>query len=96
MKTTFAPTPTTNEKQGNGKYKPLRKRKVAKKAGNSDDNFRYLTNNDLTMQFERERDPIYCAFDYLENRSLPELMGDFIKDSFFEIGKFISKVGNKR
>ena len=88
----FAATPTTNEKQGNGKYKPLRRRRVVKKAEKSDDNFRYLTNNDLTMKFEQSRDPIYFAFEYLENKSLPELVGEFFKDSFFEISNFISKV----
>lgn len=86
----LATPPTTNEKNGNGKYKPLRRRKQKKAATNSNE-FSYLTNNDLTMKFSNAKDPIYFAFEYLENRSIPQLMGDFVKDSFFEITKFVSK-----
>ncbi len=92
MKMIFA---ATNEKQGNGKYSPLRKRKRAKKVEQNPNEFKYLTNNDLTMRFNNSRDPIYFAFDYLENRSLPELVGDLVKDSFFEITNFVSKVISK-
>ena len=92
MKMIFA---ATNEKQGNGKYSPLRKRKRAKKAEQNPNEFKYLTNNDLTMRFNNSRDPIYFAFDYLKNRSLPELVGDLVKDSFFEITNFVSKVISK-
>lgn len=83
--------PTTNEKNGNGKYRPLRNRKRRKGTG-SFTGFRYLANNDLTMQFDGSKDPIYFAFEYLENRSVPQLMNDFIQDSFFEIASFVSKV----
>ena len=92
MLSLLAPPPTQNEKNGNGKYKPLRKRKKQKKAVTDPNEFRYLKNNDLTMKFNTSKDPIYFAFEYLESRSLPELMGDFVKDSFFEISKFVSKV----
>ena len=82
---------TTNDKNGNGKYRPLRNRKRRNGTGSSN-GFRYLNNNDLTMQFDSTKDPIYFAFEYLENRSVPQLMGDFIQDSFFEIASFVSKV----
>ena len=85
---------TTNEKNGNGQYRPLRKRNKSKKAGKSR-GFRYLANNDLRMQFNTTKDPIYFAFECLEERSIPQLMGDFIQDSFFEITNFISKVTKK-
>lgn len=91
MLSLLATTPTQNEKNGNGKYKPLRRRRKIKKAADSSDQFKYLTNNDLTMQFNSSQDPIYFAFEYLERRSLPQLMGDFIQDSFFGITNFISK-----
>lgn len=91
MASLLAATPTMNQKNGNGRYKTLRNRKRRKKSENNTDNFKYLCNNDLTMQFNNSKDPIYFAFEYLERRSLPELMGDFIQDSFFGIAKFISK-----
>lgn len=83
--------PTTNDKNGNGKYRPLRKRKV-KKNEKSANEFSYLKNKDLRMRFNNSQDPIYYAFEILENKSVPQLMGDFVKDSFFEITTFISKV----
>lgn len=94
MLSPFAATPTMNQKNGNGKYKTLRNRKRKKRALNNEysGNFRYLSNNDLTMQFDGSKDPIYFAFEYLERRTLPQLMGDFIQDSFHGIAKFVSKV----
>lgn len=87
---------TSNEKQGSGKYRPLRKRKVTKKSAKNSGEFSYLnTNHDLTMQFNTSRDPIYYAFECLEQRSVPQLMGDFIEDSFFSIANFVSKVVTK-
>lgn len=83
--------PTTNDKNGNGKYKPLRTRKV-KKSKKSAGEFSYLSNNDSRMRFNNSQDPIYFAFEVLENRTVPQLVGDFVKDSFFEITTFISKV----
>lgn len=87
----FVTTPTTNEKNGSGKFSTPRRRKQ-KKAKNPNQ-FSYLRkNNDLTMQFNQAQDPIYFVFDYIENRSVGQLMGDFVKDSFFEITNFVSKV----
>lgn len=88
-----ATTPTMNEKNGNGKYSTLRRRKKQKKSEKKPNEFSYLKKNtDLTMQFNNSRDPIYFAFECIESRSLPELMGDFVKDSFFEITHFVSTV----
>lgn len=87
----LAPSPTLNEKNGNGKYKPLRRRK--KQASEEKKNeFNYLAATDPRMRFNNSRDPIYYAFECLEKRSVPQLMGDFVKDSFFEIANFVSKV----
>lgn len=85
--------PATNEKNGNGKYKPLRRRKKQKKNEGQSQEFSYLkSSQDLTMKFCSSKDPIYFAFEYMENRSLSELMGDFVKDSFFGVANFVSKV----
>lgn len=87
----FATTPTTNQKEGNGKYRPLRKRKV-QKTQESEKEFSYLSTTDSRMRFNNSRDPIYFAFECIENRSVGQLMGDFVKDSFFEVTRFVSKV----
>lgn len=92
MSVILAATPTFNEKNGNGRYKPLRKRRKAKTQEEKDNEFRYLKNSDLRMRFNSAKDPIYYAFDFLEQRSVSQLMGDFVQDSFFEITNFVSKV----
>lgn len=91
MNMIFAPTPTFNQKNGNGKYKPLRRRK--KQQGEEQkDEFKYLGVTDPRMRFNNSKDPIYFAFECLENRSVGQLMGDLVKESFFEIADFVSKV----
>ena len=92
LQNVFAPTPTMNQKNGNGKYKPLRKRKKQTKTEKKVEEFSYLSNVDPRMRFNNSKDPIYFAFEYLENRTVGQLMGDFVKDSFFEITNFVSKV----
>jgi len=87
-----ATCPSNNNKQGSsGRYTPLRRMRKGTKGANQQE-FKYLTNSDLTMKFTNAKDPIYFAFDYLENRSVPQLVNDFVKDSFFEIANFVSKV----
>ena len=56
------------------------------------DEFQYLNKNDRRMRFNNAKDPIYFAFDYVENRPVADLAKDFIKDSLFEITNFVSKV----
>lgn len=87
-----APSAMNNNKDGNGKYKPLRRRKKRNTEENLE-NFSYLNDStDLTMHFTTGRDPIYFVFEKLENRSVSALMTEFVKDSFFEVTKFVSKV----
>ena len=54
--------------------------------------FQYLNKNDRRMRFNNAKDPIYFAFDYVENRPVADLAKDFVKDSLFEITNFVSKV----
>lgn len=87
----FATTPTTNDKNGNGRYSTLRRRKKA--APKKDINeFNYLSSNDPRMRFNTSKDPIYHIFESLEKRSVLQLMGDFIEDSIFEVTSLVSKV----
>lgn len=84
---------TANDKQGNGRYTPMRRR-AANSAVVEEEilEFSYLDKADRRMRFNATKDPIYFAFDYIEKRSLPALAGDFVKDSFSEIASFISRV----
>lgn len=81
---------TSNDKNGNGKYKPLRRAK--KQAVKEVKEFSYLDKMDTRMRFNNSKDPIYFAFEYLESRSVAQLAGDFVQDTFFEIANFVSKV----
>lgn len=93
MLTLTAPNPTHNDRNGSGKYSTLRRRKKRKNTETDSQEFSYLNSSvDLTMQFTTTRDPIYMVFEKLEDRSIPVLMTEFVKDSFFEITKFVSKV----
>ena len=54
--------------------------------------FNYFKNNDRRMRFNNSKDPIYYVFDCIENRPMTTLAKEFVKDSFFEITNFVSKV----
>ena len=41
---------------------------------------------------QNSKDPIYYVFDVIENRPIKTLAKEFVKDSFFEITNFVSKV----
>ena len=84
------PITTSNNRQGNGKHAPiLRAKKAVKKEVQE---FVYLDKVDTRMRFNGSKDPIYFAFEYLEKRSVSQLAGDFVKDSFYEIANFVSRV----
>lgn len=88
---TLRTMPSTNEKNGNGKYRPLRNRKRRIVKGSPEQNFKYLVNNDLTMRFSNSKDPIYYVFDCLDKRTLPQLLGDFVEDYLGGAINFVSK-----
>lgn len=94
MITLLKTTPAQNEKNGSGKYSTPRRRKKRKASEEINlEEFSYLqSSEDLTMQFSKARDPIYVLFAKVEDKSIPGLMKDFVKDSFFEITNFVSKV----
>ncbi len=54
--------------------------------------FKYLENKDRRMRFNTSQDPIYYVFDCIENRPIPVLAKEFVKDSVFEVINFVSKV----
>ena len=91
--------PTTSElnnnTSGNGQFGSLlRKRKNNRHepAEFNIEDYNYLALKDRRMRFNNARDPIYYVFDVLENRPIKTLAKEFVKDSFFEIANFVSKV----
>lgn len=89
--------PSQNEKNGNGRYSTPRRRKKRKQSAEKKaPEFSYLKSSvDLTMKFNNTTDPIYYVFEAIEERTVPQLMSDFVQDTFFEITNFISKVVKK-
>ena len=52
--------------------------------------FQYLNKNDRRMRFNNAKDPIYFAFNFVENRPVSALIKDFFEDMMFEIKKAFS------
>ena len=82
-----------NETSGNGQFGSLtRRNKKGNNKGFSIENYCYLEKNDRRMRFNNSRDPIYYVFDCIENRPIKTLAKEFVKDSFYEIANFVSRV----
>ncbi|HNW25221.1 MAG TPA: hypothetical protein PLG15_01065 [Candidatus Gastranaerophilaceae bacterium] len=79
-----------NDTNGNGKYKPLRKRKKQASSEQVQD-FVYLEKIDYRMRFNNSKDPIYFLFDCIEKKSVLQLTMEFIEDSLFEIKNLFAK-----
>ncbi|MBR1680653.1 hypothetical protein IJ707_02565 [bacterium] len=58
------------------------------------DSLFYLNVQDRRMRFNNSQDPIYFAFDYLDNRPVSELAKEFVEDSVYEGKKFLSNIIN--
>lgn len=56
------------------------------------EDYTFIGKNDRRMRFNNSKDPIYYVFDVIENRPIPTLAKEFVKDSFFEAVNFVSKV----
>lgn len=86
---------TKNETSGNGQFGSLTRRRKGNKTVVKEFNIEdycYLEKNDRRMRFNNSRDPIYYVFDCIENRPVKTLAKEFVRDSFFEITHFVSKV----
>ena len=77
----------------NGQFGILtQKNKNKKSATFSVEEFNYLALKDKRMRFNNSKDPIYFVFDCIEDRPLPILAREFVKDSFKDIANFVSRV----
>lgn len=90
--------PNTNELNnntgGNGQFGSLLRKRSKKSSSNEFnlEDYNFLEKKDRRMRFNNSRDPIYYVFDVIENRPISTLAKEFVKDSFFEITNFVSKV----
>jgi hypothetical protein len=53
---------------------------------------KFIGKKDKRMRFNNAKDPIYYAFNVLDERSLVDLMKDFVNDTMFEFSSFVSKI----
>lgn len=51
-----------------------------------------IKGNDPRMRFRNSQDPIYVAYNFVDNQPLSKLLQSFIKDHINGIMKFISKL----
>lgn len=49
-----------------------------------------LERKDRRMRFNNSKDPIYYVFDCIENRPIPTLAKEFVKDSVRDVINFVS------
>ncbi len=89
--------PTTGELNnntgGNGQFGSLlRKKRAALTHEFNIEDYNYLEKKDRRMRFNNSKDPIYFVFDCIENRPIKTLAKEFVRDSFFDIANFVSKV----
>lgn len=77
----------------NGQFGTLTQKNINKKSATfSVEEFNYLALKDKRMRFNNSKDPIYFVFDCIEDRPLPILAREFVKDSFKDIANFVSRV----
>jgi len=62
--------------------------KVEEQEFNLED-YKFLEKKDRRMRFNTSKDPIYYVFDVIEDRPIPTLAKEFVKDSFFEIANLL-------
>ena len=52
-----------------------------------------IKGNDPRMRFRNSQDPIYVAYQYVDNQPLSKLAQSFVKEQVNGVIKFISKIG---
>lgn len=51
-----------------------------------------ISGNDPRMRFRNSQDPIYVAYQYVDNQPLSKLAKSFIKDQINGVIRFVSKM----
>ncbi len=68
-----------------------RRKQTQNKEFNIED-YNFLAKKDRRMRFNTSRDPIYYVFNVIENRPIPTLAKEFVKDSFKDLARCITRV----
>lgn len=79
----------------NNKFGTITAQRRNKKRNNAEfdiETYKFIGKNDKRMRFSNSKDPIYYIFDCVENRPIQTLAKEFVKDTFFDITNFVSKV----
>ena len=71
--------------------KLISKRSVKNNAEFDITTYKFIGKKDSRMRFNTSKDPIYYIFDCIENRPIKTLAKEFVKDTFFDVVKFVSK-----
>ncbi len=82
-------------KQGTPQFGTITVNRKNKKKNNAEfdiNTYKFIGKNDRRMRFNNAKDPIYYIFDCVENRPVKTLAKEFVKDTFFDIANFVSKV----
>jgi hypothetical protein len=77
------------------KFGAITAKKRNKRSNNAEfdiETYKFIGKTDRRMRFNTSKDPIYYIFDCVENRPISTLAKEFVKDSFFDIANFVSKV----
>lgn len=82
---------TTNKQNSNRKFGTLTAKNKQNKEFNIED-YNFLTQKDRRMRFNTSKDPIYYVFDVIENRPIPTLAKEFVRDSFKDLASCITRV----
>lgn len=72
--------------------RPIKKVNKSEITSENLEDYTFIGQKDRRMRFNTARDPIYYVFDVIENRPVKTLAKEFVKDSFFEIANFVTKV----
>lgn len=86
--TTFA----QNDTNGNGQFSPLKRKVQPKKTATEYTDIFDMNNH--RMGFKSSTDPIFIAYEYLDNQPISQLASSFVKDSVNGLINFVSKVVN--
>lgn len=91
------PVDFNNNRQGNGKYKPLRTiEQKQEKFIQVDEDLRKVFDEmdraNIRTTFKQASDPVYLAFKHIDNKPLPTLAKEFVQDSTNDFIEFISKI----
>lgn len=92
-----AATNLQNNRGGNGRYMPLRRQRRNPKQRREylQATLELMDKRDLRTRFRSSKDPVFVAFDFVDQQSLGQLAVEFVKDSIWDIANFVSKTAEQ-